>query len=325
MLRLQGERLADIVLTSREANGEREGMGDTSLPSLCLDAVSFRYSELDPWVLRETRLTIPAGAAVAIVGPSGCGKTTLAKVASGLERPSAGRVVFGGRDITALPAHARVKRFANFPKELDPDEGEIEIISTPESADQYISAEVMLPKGGTMTKGCVAKRIRDDSGNPVGRAHDNPILDTREYTVEFDDGDVSELTANLIAESMYAQCDPDGNQYVLLDSLTDYRRLDTALKLSDQTVVRNDNRTYKKRNTIGWQICCQWKDGSTSWERLSDLKELHPVLVAERAGELVGSVTVTPPGTPLSKDARADEAAGTSLSVHVWRSAVERL
>ncbi len=45
----------------------------------------------------------------------------------------------------------------------------------------------------------------------------------------FDGGDVTELTANLIAESMYAQCDPNGNQYVLLDSLQDYRRLDTAL------------------------------------------------------------------------------------------------
>lgn len=98
MLRLQGERLADIVLTSREANGEPEGMGDTSLPSLCLDAVSFRYSELDPWVLRETRLTIPAGAAVAIVGPSGCGKTTLAKLLLGLLRPTAGRIAVQGRE-----------------------------------------------------------------------------------------------------------------------------------------------------------------------------------------------------------------------------------
>ncbi|WP_337178620.1 peptidase domain-containing ABC transporter, partial [Hydrogenophaga borbori] len=98
MLRLQGERLADIVLTSREANGEPEGMGDTSLPSLCLDAVSFRYSELDPWVLRETRLTIPAGAAMAIVGPSGCGKTTLAKLLLGLLRPTAGRIAVQGRE-----------------------------------------------------------------------------------------------------------------------------------------------------------------------------------------------------------------------------------
>jgi len=38
-----------------------------------------------------------------------------------------------------------------------------------------------------------------------------------------------------------------------------------------------------KRNTIGWQICCQWKDGSTSWENLSDLKESHPLETAEYA------------------------------------------
>jgi len=38
-----------------------------------------------------------------------------------------------------------------------------------------------------------------------------------------------------------------------------------------------------KQNTIGWQICCQWKDGSTSWENLSDLKESHPLETAEYA------------------------------------------
>jgi hypothetical protein len=56
-----------------------------------------------------------------------------------------------------------------------------------------------------------------------------------------------------------------------------------TLKLSDQIVVRNDNRTYKKRNTIGWKICCQWKDGLSSWEKLSDLKESHPIETAEYA------------------------------------------
>ena len=34
---------------------------------------------------------------------------------------------------------------------------------------------------------------------------------------------------------------------------------------------------------MGWQICCEWKDGSTSWEKLSDLKESHPVQTAEYA------------------------------------------
>jgi hypothetical protein len=36
-----------------------------------------------------------------------------------------------------------------------------------------------------------------------------------------------------------------------------------------------------KRSTIGWQVCCQWKDVSTSWENLADLKESHPLETAE--------------------------------------------
>ena len=38
-----------------------------------------------------------------------------------------------------------------------------------------------------MAQGRVTKRLRNNDGNPVGRANANPILDTREYVVEFDD------------------------------------------------------------------------------------------------------------------------------------------
>jgi hypothetical protein len=88
-----------------------------------------------------------------------------------------------------------------------------------------------------MVKGCIKSRKRDADGNPIGRADANPILDTREYIVEFKDGDEAELAANLIASAMYAQCNPDGNQYVLLDSLVDHRRLDMAIRPADQKVV----------------------------------------------------------------------------------------
>ena len=38
-----------------------------------------------------------------------------------------------------------------------------------------------------------------------------------------------------------------------------------------------------RRSTAGWQLCVTWKDGSTSWEKLSDLKESHPIETAEYA------------------------------------------
>ncbi len=96
-----------------------------------------------------------------------------------------------------------------------------------------------------MTRGCMTEWKRDIDGNPEGLVNQNPILDIRDYVVTFDDGDVTELTANLITESMYVQCDPDRNQFVLLDSIIDHKCLDTATRLSDQTVVHKSGCTFK--------------------------------------------------------------------------------
>ena len=88
-----------------------------------------------------------------------------------------------------------------------------------------------------MIKERVSARKRDRDDNPVGLANSNPILDTCSYIVNFDDGNQTELTANLITESLFSQCDPDGNQYVLLDEIIDHQRLSTAIPLADQKVV----------------------------------------------------------------------------------------
>ncbi len=105
--------------------------------------------------------------------------------------------------------------------DLDPDHSDLEV--TPEIGDTYLNTEISVPRGETLMKGRVTSRKRDKDGNPAGLANANPILDTREYMFTFNDGDETMLNANLIAEAMYAQCDPDGgNQYVLLDSIIDH-------------------------------------------------------------------------------------------------------
>jgi hypothetical protein len=105
--------------------------------------------------------------------------------------------------------------------DLDPDHADLEV--TPEMGDNYLNAEISVPRGGTLAKGRITSWKRDKDGSPIGLANANPILDTGEYTLTFDDSDETVLNANLIAEAMYAQCDPDGNQYVLLDSIIDHR------------------------------------------------------------------------------------------------------
>jgi branched-chain amino acid transport system ATP-binding protein len=61
-------------------------------------------------VLRGVSVRVPDGSVVALLGPNGAGKTTLLRVASGLLRPSGGRVLLDGADVTAESPHALCAR-----------------------------------------------------------------------------------------------------------------------------------------------------------------------------------------------------------------------
>lgn len=52
-------------------------------------------------------LTIPAGSFFALLGPSGCGKTTTLRLVAGLEEPTAGRILIGGKDVTNIKPYRR--------------------------------------------------------------------------------------------------------------------------------------------------------------------------------------------------------------------------
>jgi len=101
MLGLQGERLADIVLTPPEEDAATMP-ADPIDASLEVAGLSFRYSDMEPFVLLNCSFRVEPGESVAIVGASGGGKTTLVKLMLGLLAPTDGRVVAGGIDIQKL-------------------------------------------------------------------------------------------------------------------------------------------------------------------------------------------------------------------------------
>lgn len=110
MLGLQTERLSDIVLNETEDREVHE-IAEESAPipadaSIEIANVSFRYSDSEPWVLRDCSFKVSSGESVAIVGPSGCGKTTLAKLILGLLEPSEGEIRIGGVPIKKLGLEA---------------------------------------------------------------------------------------------------------------------------------------------------------------------------------------------------------------------------
>jgi hypothetical protein len=72
--------------------------------------------------------------------------------------------------------------------------------------------------------------------------HPNPILDTHMYKVEIPDGQVAEYSVNIIAENMYTQCDAEGNQYMQLNEIIDWRKEDST------TVTRDDMYVYSHNN-----------------------------------------------------------------------------
>src|SRR6478752_2365382 len=72
---------------------------------LRLDGLTKRYG--DALAVASLDLAVPKGELVALLGPSGCGKTTTLRMVAGLITPSAGRIVVGGSDITAMPPYRR--------------------------------------------------------------------------------------------------------------------------------------------------------------------------------------------------------------------------
>ena len=158
--------------------------------------------------------------------------------------------------------------------------GADDLVVTPDTQDNYVRDEVNLLFGGTMRSGSIKRRSRDTKGELFGTRNPNSILDTRSYKVEFPDGDVAEFTANVIAENVFSQCDDAGNQYRLISGIVDHKSNDKSVSKSYRYVVIR-GRQFPINSTVGWKLCVEWKDGSTSWEQLPDMKEAYPVLVAK--------------------------------------------
>ncbi len=109
MLKLHAERLADIVLTDKEAHlvtgdtwtDERVGTSQTA-PVIEVKGLSFQYAPNEPMLIKDCDFTIAAGESVALVAPSGCGKTTLVKLLLGLLKPNTGTISVDDVDITSI-------------------------------------------------------------------------------------------------------------------------------------------------------------------------------------------------------------------------------
>ena len=177
---------------------------------------------------------------------------------------------------------------SDFPYE-DDNGAEHQVPETDEIADldRLIGAEVILPQDGTtMQAGRVVGRVLDNSGKPVGAYNKDPLLDSRIYEVMFPDGNIEQYAANLIAESIYMDCDDEGRRSQMMDGIVEFHRSDDALRKDEAMYVNSNGRKGKIRTTKGWKLLVSWKDGRKSRVPLKDAKESYPIEVAEFAVEM---------------------------------------
>ena len=156
----------------------------------------------------------------------------------------------------------------------------------PDSYDAYLNMELTVNRGGPHAEFArVTKRLKDHRGNPIGTANSNPILDTRMYEVEYHDGSKQAMAANVIAENMFASVDEEGYRHKLLDTIIDIRKTDEAVKKEDSFVTTANGNKRRIETTKGWEVLVQWKDGTTTWSMMKDVKDSYPVQLAEYAVE----------------------------------------
>ena len=126
------------------------------------------------------------------------------------------------------------------------------------------------------------KRLKDAIRRPIVVANDKPIMDSRMYEVEYSDGYVAAMLANVIAENLFAQVDQEGKIFVLIKTIIKTRTDGTQtlqqnvfvvtksitrirkIQLKDRKTVSNGSMTLLHGTDLKIsRICIQYKWHST--------------------------------------------------------------
>jgi len=117
-----------------------------------LNNVFFKYQSDGPNILRNINLTLYPNQKIAIVGPSGCGKTTLANIIAGIEKPSAGQILFDDVEADSITESSLKSQIGYIRQQNDLLSGNLESniaftdsAPTPEALDRaaYLSGSML--------------------------------------------------------------------------------------------------------------------------------------------------------------------------------------
>lgn len=104
-------------------------------------------------------------------------------------------------------------------------------------------------RNGQKVKAHVHKQTCAKDGSLNEHSHRNLYMDIREYNCIMEDGEIEWYTANIIAENLYAQCDSEGQGYIIIQEqeISDHSKDASAIPISDgYLTLRSEARQHKK-------------------------------------------------------------------------------
>ena len=151
--------------------------------------------------------------------------------------------------------------------------------------DSLLSVELLRSKksADSFIRGTVVKRAKNNLEQPIGTFHADANVDTRRYIVKMLDVMEQELQHNLIATNMFTQANSEGRQFLLLDEILDYRKLESTVEKKDGIHLGHNGNFHKVKTTKGYKFFVRWKDGSTDWIPLKDMYSSNPLETAKFA------------------------------------------
>ena len=72
---------------------------------------------------------------------------------------------------------------------------------------------------------------------------------------------MDKYTSNIIAENMFSQVDDEGNQYLPMNDITDQRKDNAAIPISDGMTCGHNGNESPKITMRGWELLVEWKNG----------------------------------------------------------------
>jgi iron(III) transport system ATP-binding protein len=285
-----------------------------------VEQLSKRYAHRvkgEVYAARDVSLDVAPGEFLTLLGPSGCGKTTTLRMIAGFEKPDAGRVLFGGEEVTHAPANERnigfvFQNYALFPH-LSVAENvayglEVRGVATPEVASRV--SEVLKLVGLAGYEHQFSSQLSGGEQQRVALAR---AIVIRPRVLLFDEP-LSNLDAKLRVQMR--QEIRDLQQRLGITTIYVTHDQEEAMAVSDRIVVMSGGRVM----AVGSATDLYHRPGSEFVARFIGRVNILPAKVLEVRG---GSARVESAGAALEAAAAESVRAGEEVRLVVRPEAIE--